>query len=137
MKITLFLIISLFSINGFAVNWKKLSENKSGSSFYVDVENIKKHNGFVYYWILIDYLKSTKIGTSSDISEYKVNCVDERQTWLSNTFYSQPMAKGKIITEKIPVWNYYGSTLNEIRNLTPGSLEHNILKEVCHFESIK
>ena len=47
------------------------------------------------------------------------------------------MAKGKIITENIPVWNYYGSTLNEIRNLTPGSLEHNILKEVCHFESIK
>jgi hypothetical protein len=47
------------------------------------------------------------------------------------------MAKGKIITEKIPVWNYYGSTLNEIRNLTPGSLEYNILKDVCHFESIK
>jgi len=95
MKITLFSIILLFSINGFAANWKKLSENKSGSSFYVDVENIKKNNGFVYYWILIDYLKSTKIGTYSDISEYKVNCVDEKQTWLSNTFYSQPMAKGK------------------------------------------
>ena len=63
--------------------------------------------------------------------------MDERQTWLSNTFYSQPMAKGKIITEKIPVWNYYGSTLNEIRNLTPGSLEHNILKKVCHSESSK
>ena len=89
------------------------------------------------YWILIDYLKSTEIGTYSDISEYKVNCVDEKQTWLSNTFYSQPMAKGKIITENIPVWNYYGSTLNEIRYLTPGSLGHNILKEVCHFESIK
>ena len=29
------------------------------------------------------------------------------------------------------------SNLFEIRNLTPGSLEHNILKEVCHFESIK
>jgi hypothetical protein len=137
MKITLFSIILLFSINGFAANWKKLSENKSGSSFYVDVENIKEHNGFVYYWTLIDYRKSTKIGFSSNISEYKVNCVDEKQTWLSNTFYSQPMAKGKIITEKIPVWNYYGSTLNEIRSLTLGSLEHNILKEVCHFESIK
>lgn len=137
MKVTLFAIIFLFSINGFAVNWKKLGENKSGSSFYVDIENIKEHNGFIYYWILIDYLKSTKIDTSSDISEYKVNCMNEKQTWLSNTFYSQPMAQGEIITEKIPVWNYYGSTLNEIRNLTPGSLEHNILREVCNFESIK
>ena len=59
MKITLFSIILLFSINSFAVSWKKLSENESGSNFYVDVENIKKDNGFVYYWILIDYLKST------------------------------------------------------------------------------
>ena len=137
MKITLFSIILLFSINAFAVSWKKLSENESGSTFYVDVENIKKDNGFVYYWILIDYLKSTEIGTHSDISEYKVNCVDEKQTWLSNTFYSQPMAKGEIITENIPVWNYYGSTLNEIRYLTPGSLGHDILKKVCNFESIK
>ena len=63
--------------------------------------------------------------------------MDEKQTWLSNTFYSQPMAKGKIITENIPVWNYYGSTLNEIRYLTPGSLGHNILNEICNFESIK
>ena len=115
--------------------WKKITEAEDGSTYYIDVASIKQNNGFVYYWILIDYLKSTKIGTYSDISEYKVNCVDEKQTWLSNTFYSQPMAKGKIITEKIPVWNYYGSTLNEIRNITPGSLEHNILKEVCHFES--
>ena len=137
MKITLFSIILLFSINAFAVNWKKLSENESGSTFYVDVESIKKDNGFVYYWILIDYLKSTEIGTYSDISEYKVNCVDEKQTWLSNTFYSQRMAKGKIITENIPVWNYYGSTLNEIRYLTPGSHGDNILKKVCNFESIK
>ena len=137
MKIILFSIILLFSINGFAANWTNISENNSGSSFYFDVEIIKKHKGFVYFWILIAYLKSTEIGTHSDISEYKVNCVDEKQTWLSNTFYSQPMAKGEIITENIPVWNYYGSTLNEIRYLTPGSLGHNILKEICNFESIK
>ena len=41
MKITLFSIILLFSINGFAVNWKKLSENKSGSSFYEEAKETK------------------------------------------------------------------------------------------------
>ena len=133
----IFLIfILLFPMTSFA-EWKKITEAEDGSTYYIDVASIKQNNGFVYYWILIDYLKSTKIGTYSDISEYKVNCENEKQTWLSNTFYSQPMAKGKIITEKIPVWNYYGSTLNEIRYLTPGSLGHNILKEVCHLESIK
>ena len=38
MKITLFSIILLFSINGFAVNWKKLTEYKSGSSFYEEAK---------------------------------------------------------------------------------------------------
>ena len=137
MKIIFFLLLFSLSSHGHTANWMNFGQNKKDSTFYVDVENIKKNNGFVYYWILIDYLKSTEIGTYSNISQYKVNCVDERQTWLSNTFYSQPMAKGKIITENIPVWNYYGSTLNEIRYLTPGSLGHNILKQVCHFESIK
>ena len=62
---------------------------------YIDVASIKQNNGFVYYWILIDYLKSTKIGTYSNISEYKVNCVDEKQTWLSNTFLQSTNGQGK------------------------------------------
>ena len=132
MKTILFSMLLLFSINGFSFNWKMVAE-ESGSTFYVDVDNIKKRNGFVYYWNLVDYIEPTKIGAYSDISKYRADCVDEKQTWLSNTFYSQPLAEGKIITEGIPVWNHYGSTLNEIRYLTPGSIEHNLLQKVCDF----
>ena len=40
--------------------WNKITEAEDGSTYYIDVASIKQNNGFVYYWILIDYLKSTK-----------------------------------------------------------------------------
>ena len=55
MRVILFTTLLLFSINGFAFNWTKVSENTDGDSYYVDVDNIKKHNGLVYFWTLGDY----------------------------------------------------------------------------------
>ena len=56
MKKLLLLTLLCFSINGFAFNWKKVTESVMGDSVYVDVDNIKKHNGLVYYWRLVDHL---------------------------------------------------------------------------------
>ena len=131
MKIILYTLLLLFSTNGLSANWKKFGESKNGSTFYVDVENIKIRKEHIHYLLLIDYSELTKIGTYSDISEYKVDCVNEKQTWLSNKIFSKPMAQGKIITKEIPVWNHYGSTINETRYLEPGSIEQHILLEVC------
>ena len=85
MKTILFSILILFSINGFAYNWKKVSENTVGDSYYVDVDNIKKRNGIVYHWQLNDYLEPVDSGslgiTNSSISKLKTDCVEEKQTW--------------------------------------------------------
>ena len=54
MKKLLLLTLLCFSINGFAFDWKKVGENTNGDFFYVDVDSIKKRNGFVYYWMLDD-----------------------------------------------------------------------------------
>ncbi len=82
----------------------------SETSFYVDVDNIKKHNGFVYYWQLTDYSKPTK-GTSGDanssIIKFKVDCGEEKQTWLNKNYYSQLMGRGKFIGEGIPNFIQY------------------------------
>ena len=131
MKKLLFISLLTFSIDVVAVNWVKIEDNTGGDSFYVDVDDIKKSNGHIYYWNLINFIKPSKNGTYSHISEYKVNCKDGKQTWLSNTFYDQFMAKGKKITQRIPVWNHYGSTLNEVRSLTPDSIEDKIMKFAC------
>ena len=52
------IFILLFPMTSFA-EWKKITEAEDGSTYYIDVASIKQNNGFVYYWILIDYLKST------------------------------------------------------------------------------
>lgn len=131
MRIIFFLLLFSLSSHGFTANWMNFGQNKKGSTFYVDVENIKLHDDHVYYFMMINYPELTKIGTYSNISEYKIDCVNQKQTWLSNIIYSKPMAQGKVITEKIPVWNHYGSTLNETRYLESGSIEHRILLYVC------
>ena len=121
MKTILFSILILFSINGFAFNWKKVGENTNGSSYYVDVDNIKKHNGLIYYWELSDYLKPVD-GTNSVIAKIKVDCGEEKQTYLNGTFYSQSMGKGRIVFENSP---------NDIQYPKPKSVGYVVMKFVC------
>ena len=122
MKTILFSILILFSINGFAFNWKKVSEVSLGS-FYVDVDNIKKHNGLVYYWELTDYIQSSTPANSA-INKYKVDCVEEKRTRLNATFYSQSMGRGKILLEDTP---------NEILYPKPNTVTHIVMKFVCNY----
>ena len=103
MKVILFTTLLLFSINGFAFKWKKVVENSLGTTYYVDIDNIKKHNGLVYYWSLVDLLEPIR-GNSGDsysnISKWKVDCGEEKETSVSITFYSQSMGKGRILYEE-------------------------------------
>ena len=102
MKTILFSILLLFSINGFAFNWKEVAENSDGDSFYVDVDNIKKHNGLVYFWMLTDLIEPFQSGTNSYIDKNKVDCIEEKRTWLSSTSYSQSI----YITSSKCFWYY-------------------------------
>ena len=64
MKKLLFISLLTFSINVVAVNWVKIEDNTGGDSFYVDVDDIKKSNGHIYYWNLINFIKPSKNGSS-------------------------------------------------------------------------
>tara|TARA_R100001594_G_scaffold131954_1_gene171904 strand:+ start:52 stop:432 length:381 start_codon:yes stop_codon:yes gene_type:complete len=122
MKKLLLLTLLCFSINGFAFNWKKVGESSVGDSYYLDVDNIKKHNGFVYYWEVVDLLKPSQDGDYSHISKWQVDCVKEKRTWLSITFYSQPMGKGRI---------NYEATPNKIKYPKPGEAGYVLMKLAC------
>ena len=123
MKFIIFSIFLLLSNNGFAFNWKKVVEDRSGDSYYVDVDNIKKNNGLVYYWRLEDFLEP-KYGDYSFIRKFKVDCVKEKRTWLSDTFYNQPMGKGKITDEQFP---------NKISYPKPNSIGYVVMKFACNY----
>ena len=125
MKVIIFTTFLLFSINGFAFNWKKVTTNIDGDTFYVDVDSIKKHNGLVYSWVLSDFLepiKGDKGNANSSISKYKIYCGEEKRIWLNVTYYSQSKGRGKNIVETSP---------NEVQYLKPNTVRFTLMKFAC------
>ena len=111
MKATLFSILILFSINGFAFNWKEVGKSISGDTLYVDTDSVKKINDAVYFWSLMDYLEPfgtiqltprKYVFSYSKISKEKVNCEEDKLTTLSSTSYTRQMGKGRVINELGP-----------------------------------
>ena len=78
-------------------NWQKVGKEKE-NTLYVDIENIKIDNGFVYYWELIDF-KEAIYGALSRISKFKVNCDDQEKANLDVISYTGQMGKYIIINE--------------------------------------
>ena len=93
-KVTVIILLT-YSICGFAIKWEKIAEDYDGNPIYIDLDSIEKKESRVYYSNLIDFLK-TKQKSYSVVSKFKVDCGEEQMSWLSTTFYSQPMGKGKL-----------------------------------------
>ena len=94
-----------------------------GNIYYVDFERLKKHNGFIYYWSLIDLLKPDKWGDVSYIFYHQGDCTLFRQMELTSSGHNQPMGAGTIssATHKNPKWTYP----------LPNSVAETKLKSVC------
>ena len=123
MKKLLLLSLLGFCINGFSINWKKVIVDRSGDSYYVDVDNIKEQNGFLYYSRLEDYLEPRN-GDYSFIRKFKVDCTKRKRIWLSDTFYNQPMGRGKITGEINP---------KRISYPKPNSIGYIVMKFSCDY----
>ena len=125
MKTLLTIFTLLFTVmipsTSFA-GWTKVGSNDDGSDFYVDFERIRKHDGFVYWWDLVDYLKP-KRGVWSSQTYYEGDCGKFRLRILGDVFHKQPMGRdiGTSSTRKNPEWSY----------ASPRSIDETILKSVC------
>ena len=73
--------------------WTKVTSNVQGT-LYIDFERIRKQGGYVYYWILIDYLGPTETGTLSGKVYKQGDCKLFRLKFLSVTNYTKPMGGG-------------------------------------------
>ena len=90
-------------------NWQKVGE-ENGNSHYVDIENIKSHEGFVYYWELIDF-KEAIYGALSRISKFKANCTEKEKANLDVSAYTGQMGKHIKINEgKYSGTRFFGSS---------------------------
>ena len=90
---TLLFSTVMFSSASFA-EWTKVSTNVKGNTLYMDFERIRKHDGYVYWWVLTDLLKPTKSGTFSYKAYSQGDCKLFRFKDLSFYFYKGPMGKG-------------------------------------------
>ena len=84
----------MFSSTSFA-GWTKVSENVSGNIFYVDFENIRKNDSYLYYWQLLDRIKPTSYGDLSTKRLFEVDCnIPHRERSVAATYHTQPMGRG-------------------------------------------
>jgi hypothetical protein len=90
----IFLIfILLFPLPLFA-EWVETNKSVDGDTYYIDLDRIRKHDGYVYYWVLEDLLKPTQYGDLSGKVYMQGDCKLFRYKILSSTYYTQPMARG-------------------------------------------
>ena len=115
----------MFSLPSYA-GLTKISENVDGDIYYVDFERIRKHDGYVYFWRLRDYLKPDKFGDLSSQIYNQVDCKLFRKKTLSYSFHKEPMGGGPGEVSQ-PI----GDNENWVYP-TPKSVNEEILKEVCN-----
>ena len=126
MKTIIIIILFSYSISGFAVKWEKITEGYDGNSIYVDIDSIEKKESRVYYSNLIDFLEP-KQKSYSVVSKFKVDCGEEQMSWLSTTYFSQPMGKGEIVSK---------STVKQIRLPQTDTIARAELLFVCNWSTL-
>ena len=119
--IPILLFTLMFSSTSYA-EWTWVEESVNGTTYYLDYERIRKHDGYVYYWYLTDYLKPTKDGVFSAKVYYQGDCKRFRYKYLSASIYKEPMAEGIGDT---------GTTPDEWKYPPPNSSVEAVLKSVC------
>jgi hypothetical protein len=125
-KLTLIVtfILSLMMSSVCFAEWVKLIANDLGTNFYVDLDRIKKHDGYVYSWGLADYLTPSEDGDMSLTYYSKIDCNFPREQTLQFTRYKGPMGEGVSNT-----WNSYNKNWKYPQ---PNSVNEFLLKTVCN-----
>jgi hypothetical protein len=121
MKIKSLIIFFLLVTSQVYGGWAKIGDNIDGHSFYIDHDRTRVHNGYLYVYILVDYL-TPKVGDYSVEYYRQVDCNSFRFKTISFIFYKQPMGKGNgKVTDGFD-WD----------SPAPGSINERIFETACN-----
>ena len=122
LTIPILLFTLIFSTTSYA-EWTLVGGNDRGTSYYVDFERIKKHDGYIYFWVMSDFLIPAPTGEMSAIIYHQGDCKIFRLKRLSYLFYKESEGKGNSETKNPPnpEWDY----------ASPNSSTEGILKTLC------
>ena len=119
-------VFYMFCINVIKADaeWTRLNEiDDDEIDFYVDVETIRKHDGYVYFWSLYDFVKPIEDSLSAS-SYFQGDCNTFKMKALSMLTYKEPMAGGNYdedTSDGVSKWRYP----------TPDSIMYYILNFIC------
>ena len=122
LSILLFSILISFSSYG---EWTKFGSLPSGDLFYIDVDRIKEHNGYIYWWDLRSTLEPDKYGNMSVSSYNQGDCGISRWKSLTYIFHKLPMGRGEL--------EYQESVKKGWKYAPPGSFVEHSLDYVCNY----
>ena len=74
----------------------------------MELDRIRKNDGYVYAWMLTDYLKPDGTGNMSVKVYMEIDCKAFRRKTLTFIFYKQPMGEGEgdSQTSQNQEWHY-------------------------------
>ena len=116
-KLLIILFSILISFNSNA-KWTKATEDL-GDTYYFDYGSIKKNNGNIFVWMLIDQYKPDYSGNFSTKILYEIDCNPPlKGRSLSIIGYSLPMAKGNpnSVDNATGLWNYANNESKKLLN---------------------
>ena len=118
------LVSSVFLSSPSYSEWTKVGTDSNGNTFYLDYDRIRKYDGFVYYWMLQDYLKPNKMVLSSKVYKQS-DCKLFRFKFLTVSIHKKPMGGGN--GDTLPLFE----THKDWKYPPPTSPYETILKSVC------
>ena len=92
-KLLLLLFSLLLSFNSYG-EWTKVMEDDDGDSYYIDLNTIKKNDGYVYWWDFVNYVEPYD-GFMSRTGFYQGDCEIGRSKTLSATQYTESTLYGE------------------------------------------
>ena len=93
--LTFFLLLSTTTFSSLSFGEWRLTVESEVTNFYWDPENIKKSDGLVYSWFLLDYREaSTESDSLSMMINVETDCETLASKDLSYVSYKQHMAGG-------------------------------------------
>ena len=123
-------VFYMFCINVIKADaeWTRLTEiDDDEIDFYVDVETIRKHDGYVYFWSLYDFVKPIDDSLSAS-AYFQGDCNTFKMKALSLRNYKKPMASGaneEDTSDEVSKWRYP----------PPDSPMYEILNFICEYDN--
>ena len=119
------ILLSFFASHSYA-EWTKITENLDGDAYYIDLDNIKENNGYLYFWYLRDYFKPDEFNDMSSKILKEVDCnIPTKGRIIYDSYYTRPMGAGDMSSSSDTVSEWmYGS---------PGSVFGKLIDIACNY----